>query len=419
MLIISRSLTVQLISFALFIYGGPIRAVENEIKIPAFTAYLDPNIHAARVGKNGITQWGSADTVLWGGILEQGELNAGVVVKLVGGETAQLKLTVAGQSSDVNVQGTGESKTVDFGKFAVGATGYHRFELKGISKSGKTFGDLEDLVLSGTAVREAFFNLKPRRNAASVHLNFPLEKGEQVEWFYNELTPRTDPVATYYEACGFSRGYFGIQVNSPTERRVIFSVWDAGTEAVKRSNVADENRVKLLAKGDGVVAGDFGNEGTGGHSHLTYSWKTGEAQKLLVTAKVEGDATIYTGYYYFNDTQRWGLIASFRAPRDGKLLHGLYSFNEDFDGANGHLRRLCEFGNQWIKTKEGQWRELTTAGFSHDATGGNDRRDFGAGVTKAGRFYLSNGGFIAEPVKKGDMMHRPSGGKAPADVNLP
>lgn len=419
MLIISRSLTIQLISLAFFIFASPTRAAENEIKIPAFTAYLDPNIHGAKVGKNGITQWGGADIVLWGGILQQGDVNAGVAVRLARGETARLKMTFGAQSKEADVHGTGESATIDFGKFTVAANGYQRFALTGVSKSGKNFGDLEDLILSGTGVREAFFNLQPRRNAASVHLNFPLEKGEQVESFYNELTPRTDPVATYYEACGFSRGYFGIQVNSPTERRVIFSVWDAGNEAVKRSNVADENRVKLLAKGDGVVAGDFGNEGTGGHSHLTYSWKTGETQKLLVTAKVEGDATIYTGYYYFNDTQRWGLIASFRAPRDGKLLHGLYSFNEDFDGANGHLRRLCEFGNQWIKTKEGQWRELTTAGFSHDATGGNDRRDFGAGVTKAGRFYLSNGGFIAEPLKKGDMMHRPSGGKAPADVNLP
>lgn len=30
----------------------------------------------------------------------------------------------------------------------------------------------------------------------------------------------------YYMACGWHRGYLGMQVNSPTERRIIFSVRD-------------------------------------------------------------------------------------------------------------------------------------------------------------------------------------------------
>ena len=93
-------------------------------------------------------------------------------------------------------------------------------------------------------------------------------------------------------ACGFARGYFGMQVNSPTERRIIFSVWDSGTgqSAKNRTDVSDENRVKLLAKGENVVASDFGNEGTGGHSHLVYAWKTGQTRKkFAVTAKAEGD----------------------------------------------------------------------------------------------------------------------------------
>ena len=68
------------------------------------------------------------------------------------------------------------------------------------------------------------------------------------------MTVKTDPVGSYYMACGFRRGYFGIQVNSPTERRIIFSVWDSGTEAVDRSKVSAEDRVQLMGKGEGVVA---------------------------------------------------------------------------------------------------------------------------------------------------------------------
>ena len=84
-------------------------------------------------------------------------------------------------------------------------------------------------MLDGPAIADAHFNLDPRRNAASVHLTYSTPKDAPIELFYNEVTAVADPVATYYMACGFARGYFGMQVNSATERRIIFSVWDSGT----------------------------------------------------------------------------------------------------------------------------------------------------------------------------------------------
>ncbi len=219
-------------------------------------------------------------------------------------------------------------------------------------------------------------------------------------------------------ACGFARGYFGMQVNSLTERRLIFSIWDSGGEAIDRAKVNPDDLVQLLGKGDGVYTGGFGNEGTGGHSHLKYMWKTGETYRFLVTVKPEGTHTIYSGYFYFPEKQAWGLIASFRAPKDGKYLRGLYSFNENFGGSNGQLRRLAQFGPQWVKTKDGVWHELTTARFTHDGTGKDDRHDYAAGAI-GNRFYLSNGGFTNDPqaVYKSEITREPSG-KAP-EINLP
>ncbi len=60
--------------------------------------------------------------------------------------------------------------------------------------------------------------------------------------------------------------------------------------------MADENRVKLVGKGEGVFSGDFGNEGTGGHSHLKYAWKTGGRQRFVVTAEPAAEThTIFSG----------------------------------------------------------------------------------------------------------------------------
>ena len=83
---------------------------------------------------------------------------------------------------------------------------------------------------------------------------YPLSDSLKAFSFYNEVTiPKgSDVLHSYYMACGFARGYFGIQVNSKTERRVIFSVWDAGNEAVDRNKVAEDNKVQLIAKGEDV-----------------------------------------------------------------------------------------------------------------------------------------------------------------------
>ena len=252
-----------------------------------------------------------------------------------------------------------------------------------------------------------------------MHLVYPVPKDTKVEAFYCEMTGLEDPLWTYYMACGWHRGYFGMQVNSPTERRIIFSVWDSGGEAVDRGKVADEDRVTLVAKGEGVYSGDFGNEGTGGHSHLVYPWKTGEKQRFLVTAKpTDATHTIYSGYYFHPDKKQWMLISSWKAPKEGGYLRGLYSFSENFGGSNGHLRRKALYGNQWIRTAEGQWIELTTATFSHDPTGKADRLDRFMGVEN-GQFFLSHGGFVPGFTPYGEKFTRPATGKAPSDIILP
>ena len=384
-----------------------------ELRIPAATAYAEPWESGAKISKDDITGWKDpAQKILWfGEIKHAGKLDASVAVRLAAGKSAKLRLTVVGQTHDADVKAAG---TVSLGSFTIAQPGYVRFELS----SEHPECDLDALVLDGPAAADAHFNTDPRRNAASVHLAYPLPKDATVEWFYNEVTAVEDPLATYYMACGFARGYFGMQVNSGTERRIIFSVWDAasGQSAKDRSTVAEENHAQLLDKGPGVVASVFGNEGTGGHSHFVYPWKTGEAQKFLLGAKADGANTIYTGWWFHPGEKKWMLMASFRAPKDGKLLRGLYSFSENFNGANGHLQRKALYGPQWIHTADGQWSDLTEASFSHDGTGKAARLDRFMGV-EGGRFFLSQGGFVPGFTKFGEKFTRPAS-KAPPQIDF-
>ncbi len=391
-----------------------------ELRVPAFTAYLDPDPNGARVSERvGITGWKNpALKVEWFGELKTpGKLDAAVALRLPAGATSKLRLTVAGQTLEVTATGAGNDLVlVKFGSFNIAAPGYQRFTLESLNPAGQDAGKLDALILDGPAAADAHFNLKERRNAASVHLAYPVGKGTNVQAFYCEVTAVNDPVWTYYMACGWHRGYFGMQVNSPTERRIIFSVWDSGGEGVDRNKVGDADRVTLVGKGEGVYSGDFGNEGTGGHSHLKYPWKTGEKQRFLVTARpVDATHTVYAGYYFRPDQRQWMLISSWKAPKDGGWLRGLYSFSEDFAGANGQLQRKALYGNQWIETDAGQWIELTQASFSHDPTGKADRLDRFMGV-EDGQFFLSQGGFIPGFTRFGEKFTRPASGIPPEDL---
>jgi len=59
-------------------------------------------------------------------------------------------------------------------------------------------------------------------------------------------------------ANGFGQGYFGFQVNSKTERTVLFSVWSA-YETDDPTQIPADYTVTLNQKGPGVSAQDFGN----------------------------------------------------------------------------------------------------------------------------------------------------------------
>lgn len=389
---------------------------QNELRVPGFTSYFDMQPQAENP-VDGTGEPGSPLKISWfGDFPAAGKVDCAVALHLSANTVAKLRLTVAGKSFDASATNAGGGlTTVPFGPVEITGAGYQQFKLELLNDVGIQRDDVAALILDGPAAVGAHFNLKERRNAASVHLAYPTPGITNINAFYCEVTAVMDPIWTYFEACGFHRGYFGMQVNSPTERRVIFSVWDSGHEAVSRSKVAAKDRVTLLAKGENVVAGDFGNEGTGGHSHLVYPWKTGEKQRFLITSQPTNDNfTVYSGYYFHPGEKKWMLIASFKAPNDGEFLHGLYSFCENFGGDNGELQRKARYGNQWIHTADGQWREQTIATFSHDPTGKQDRLDRFMGV-EDGQFFLSNGGFVPGSTKYGEKFTRPATANPPSD----
>ncbi|MCA9084317.1 MAG: DUF3472 domain-containing protein, partial [Planctomycetaceae bacterium] len=118
------------------------------------------------------------------------------------------------------------------------------------------------------------------------------------------------------------------------------------------------------------------------------------------------------------DLQQWMLISAWKAPKEGGYMRGLYSFSENFVGGNGHLLRKALYGNQWIRTNDGKWQEITTAKFSHDPTGKSDRLDRFMGV-QDNQFFLSHGGFVDGFTEFGTPFERRPSNRSPQTMDLP
>jgi hypothetical protein len=343
-----------------------------------------------------------------------------------------LKLSVPQGKSQIEVAGPGRSVKIDVegntvkayytGTWLITDTGYFNFKIKGLSKTGNTFADISSFQIQGTNVDDLTFVKNNEgnfyhwgRRGPSVHLNYMLPDDQQAEWFYNEVKVpvRNDVIGSYFMANGFGEGYFGMQVNSATERRILFSVWSPFTTD-DPSTIPDNQKIRLLAKGENVHVGEFGNEGSGGQSYLKYNWKAGVSYKFLLRGRPDGNNhSIYTAYFYDPEAEKWMLIASFSRPDTRTYLKRLHSFLENFVPDQGNVERQVEFTNQWIRTSSGKWITLHKARFTGDNTARKKyRMDYGGGIHQ-NSFYLRNGGFFNDYTELNQVFERPLSVQAP------
>jgi hypothetical protein len=306
-------------------------------------------------------------------------------------------------------------------------TGYVAIQIKGLSKTGAEFAEVSSIKLSGTAVTKNMAFVKNNagdffywgRRGPSVHLSYVVPDKTNTEWFYNEVTvpDGNDVVGSYFMADGFGEGYFGMQVNSPTERHILFSVWSP-FKTDNPSQIPENQKIIMLKKGEGVHTGEFGSEGSGGQSYLLYNWKAGNTYKFLMHAKPDGNGhTVYTAYFFAPEAGKWQLIASFSRPQTTTYLKRLHSFLENFEPEQGTQTRRVNFNNEWIADETGKWTELNKARFTIDNTGIQGYRKDYAGGVEHNNFYLKNCGFFNEYTVRNIVFERPLTGKTP-DVNF-
>lgn len=251
------------------------------------------------------------------------------------------------------------------------------------------------------------------RAARSVHLGYP---APAVSAFYVEVTVETSVPGSYFMACGFRQGYFGIQELAGGKKVVLFSVWDPA-EGDDPDRVPEAERVELIYRAEDVRVRRFGGEGTGGQSFFDYDWKAGETYRFCVRALPAGEKTSFAAHFWLPEKKSWKHLVTFRTRTGGKALEGLYSFIEDFrrDGASADEVRRAAFGNAWVLDEKGAWHALQKARFTASGASWEARDSIDAGIA-GDRFYLQTGGETKTTTPLGSTIELPACAGGPPEV---
>jgi hypothetical protein len=391
----------------------------------------------APIDSNGITGWNdvSASYTVWFRVSRPGPIDLSFVAAVPNGSSS-LSVSISGVRHVVSWHGKNMIPRAA-GRWEIIDTGYQAVDIRGLSKSGPVFADIRSLEIPGVTMagnpstpllafvpnNEGNFFYWGRRGP-SVHLNYAVDTTVHAEWFYNEVTvpPGQDLIGSYFMADGFKEGYFGMQVNSATERRILFSVWSPFTTDDPKA-IPDSLKILLVRKGDGVYAGVFGDEGAGGQSYLVYPWTAGNTYRFLLRASPQtNNHTRYTAWFFAPESGQWRLIASWDRPATHTWLTHLHSFLENFEPEFGDKERSAYYGNQWVCDCTGHWVPLTRAIFTADNTARKGYRLDYAGGLHDDVFFLRNGGFFNTSTPIGSWFERPANRATPPPVdsaNLP
>ena len=367
------------------------------------------------ITKEGITNWTDANDTIKTFFYTEKE--ATIPFGIIAKGSSEISVSYNDKAESLKLINT-EFDTIYIGNYTSSGKGYNHIDIQGISKTSNTFSEIKSIIFQQPEDSRLVKYLKDDfyfgRRGPSTHLVFETPS-DDIEWVYSEIEidEGQDVIGSYFMANGFGEGYFGIQVNSDTERRILFSIWSP-FKTDDPNSIPEDQKIKLLKKGEGVTTGEFGNEGSGGQSYKVFNWKAQTRYGFLTSVKPNGDNTTdYTSYFFNPETNKWHLIASFKRPKTDTFVTRPYSFLENFIPNTGALSRRGGFYNQWMRDSEGQWYEITEAKFSADATARKEARlDYSGGIMNDG-FYLMNCGFTNDHTIIGTVFSRTKLGVPP------
>lgn len=202
--------------------------------------------------------------------------------------------------------------------------------------------------------------------AGAQHLWWDAKTLDKAVCLYGEITVLATHEGIYY--CGANwhpgepaGGYCGIQHNSPTERRTIFSIWDT----------APTLHPKVMQADPETIFNRFGGEGEGSHTHMVWDWQIGDTFRFFLKKQPGSTPGTTDARYYIYDRRlkKWRHSATISNPNgDNKSKAsvmnvgggGLASFLENFAGKDRETPKVALY-RLWLGTSVDKMKCLTEA----------------------------------------------------------
>jgi len=403
-------------------------AAEWAVPMPGNTFRTTPQAGGNAAQRNGTVAWSDPNSVysVYVHVDRPAQLRLAIRAAVRAGRST-IATRVGKEKFRSVIAGTTPA-VVEIGAVQVANAGYVRVDFQGVERTGNVFAEIQELLISSDVegLKVDFVRNNQGgmfywgRRGPSVHLSYQVPRQVKLQYAYTEVTvPKgQDPIGSFYMANGFGQGYFGIQVNSSKERRVLFSVWSPFKTDNPRK-IPKDQRIVALARGGKVHVGEFGNEGSGGQSYLVYPWKTETTYRFLTKVEPDGKGnTVYTSWFGDKGAGEWLLIASFRRPKTDTHLSRFHSFLESFSPSHGYIGRRAFYGGVCVRDVQGKWHACAGARFSVDPTGGGRHRLDFTGGAEGQRFFLRNCGFFNETGRPGTIFNRAVTGVADPGIDL-
>ena len=182
------------------------------------------------ITRQGITKWSDSNHIIrtYFHVEKAGEISVSMNARVASG-TSKIEFKFKENSKKLSLSNTSFDR-IQIGTFQVSEGGYHFIELHGLRKKADYFAEVKDIIIEPMGGENQMRYIKDDvyfgRRGPSTHLIYQVPETREVAWFYNEIEidEGQDVIGSYFMANGFAEGYFGIQVNSESERRILFSV---------------------------------------------------------------------------------------------------------------------------------------------------------------------------------------------------
>ena len=382
--------------------GPTSNIVPGGISIPlGGNAYITEPVEGGTeaISSTGLVNWSSPEAIAstFFRLGQTGSLDVYIEAAVPTGNSINtIKVTVNGTPFNVNISGQ-VLKTYRVGTVNITNLGYAKVDFAGVNKgSNPYFANVSNVIISGPASGPNLIyandpaNFSLSRKGAILQLNYNVPSEVNAEWFYNELTvpPNGFRIGTTYISNGFIGGEIGLQVNSPTDRKIVFTVND------------NLNQQPVIVRtGINVSSNLLNGDIKGGQSVLDYNWSSGITYKFLTQGKPDGfGSTVFSSWFYAAETSEWKFIASWKRTGTSDYLKNIYSTLEGTNTENSFTVRKARYYNQWVRDNNGNWIEIKEAYFGGNSTAANMQRFDYAGGVEYSSFYMKSNGFFPENV---------------------